>query len=59
VKAFHGEYELFTPGYSGDVAKTPWSVDGSGATAEGVIRALEGLAKAGVQKVRMAGLSRP
>ncbi len=59
AKALHEDYELMTEGYSKDVEKTPWVVDGTGAMAGGVIAALDALAGAGVKVARIAGVRKP
>ncbi len=59
AKALHDEYELMTEGYSKDVEKTPWTVDGTGATAGSVIAAFDALAGAGVKQVRITGVRKP
>lgn len=60
ARAFHQDYEEgFEAGYSDDPNETPWTVDGSGATAGGVVAALDALRTAGVKAVRLAGIRRP
>ncbi|MCK6478893.1 MAG: hypothetical protein L6R43_01735 [Planctomycetes bacterium] len=55
----HAEYEEgFEEGYSADPDQTPWTVDGAGASAGGVVAALDALRDAGVKTIRVAGLRR-
>lgn len=59
VKAFHQDYEEgFEAGYSENPDETPWTVDGAGAMAGGVVAALDALKAAGVKSVRLAGIRR-
>ncbi len=59
AKAFHEECELMTEDYSADLARTPWTVDGTGAMVGGVVSALDALAAAGVKTARIAGVMKP
>jgi hypothetical protein len=58
AKALHEEAEVFTEGYSTEVDRTPWTVDGTDGSAGGVVTALEVIARAGVGTVRLAGVTR-
>ncbi|MHC4820465.1 MAG: hypothetical protein ACYTDX_01940 [Planctomycetota bacterium] len=58
VRGLHdGEYEGFVPGYSTDVAKTPWILDGTGASTSGVVQAMDALKAAGVKTWRVKGVN--
>ena len=59
AKALHEEYELMAEDYAAEVDRTPWTVDGTGAQAGGVVAALDALANAGVKSARIAGVRRP
>jgi biopolymer transport protein ExbD len=57
VLTLHREYEDgFEAGYSESADETPWTVDGTGALAGGVVAALDALRSAGVKTVRLAGI---
>ena len=59
ARAFHQDYEEgFEAGYSENPDETPWIVDGAGATAGGVVAALDALKASGVKTVRVAGVRR-
>ncbi len=58
VRGLHeGEYEGFVPGYSTDVTKTPWILDGTGASTSGVVQAMDALKAAGVKTWRVKGVN--
>lgn len=59
AKAIHDEYEVMEKDYSADVESTPWTLDATGASAGGVISALDALTTAGVKTVRIQGLKKP
>jgi hypothetical protein len=59
VKALHEECELMLEGYTADVEKTPWTIDGTGAMVGGVVAAMDSLANAGVKQARIVGVRKP
>jgi len=59
VKALHEECELMLEGYTADVEKTPWTIDGTGAMVGGVVSAMDSLVNAGVKQARIVGVRKP
>ena len=58
AKALHDELQSFAEGYSDEADRTPWTVDGSGASVAGVVAAVDALAQTGIPKVRLAGVTK-
>ena len=58
AKALHEELQSFAEGYADEADKTPWTVDGAGASAAGVVSAVDALGQAGIPKVRLAGVTK-
>ena len=48
-----------TENYTADLARTPWTVDGTGAMVGSVVAALDALTSAGIKTARIAGVMKP
>lgn len=60
IRQIHDDYvAMIDPKYAESVDTTAWVLDGRGATTSAVVRAMDALRRAGVNAVRIQGISRP